>query len=371
MSLEIYSEKYGGFYAPQFQVSIEDNILTADMSKAIIDVSVEENVDRVAGFSMTIHDGFNNDTGEFKWLDDPLFTVGNTVTIKMGYGGELSAMILGKITAIEPSFFSGDSPTLTVRGEDLSSDAIKGASPEKTFVGKKASEIVKAIASELGLNAVVDDAKKYKEVFRKDNEECYLGFLQKIKKVTGYEFGIEGKTLYFTKSGADKDAIVTLKRGKDIISFNPTFNTNQLVTEVEVRGHNPQDPTKPFVGNAKAGSEQEQEPGKLTASRLAAKIGKGKGQKRVISNANVSSDEEAKKMADFELNKASDNLITGEGRCIGLPELRKGVNIMLEGLGKWFTGKYYVVGSIHTINNSGYRTTFYVKRNNVSKKAVK
>ena len=367
MALETLSKKYSGFYAPRFEVSIENKKLTADMSKAIIDVSVVEKMDQVAGFSMTIHDGFDHDKGTFKWLDHPLFAAGNRVTIKMGYSEKLSPLIVGKITRIESSFFSGESPTLTVSGEDLSVDTIAAASPERTFVGEKLSDIVKAIASEMGLKAEVDDAEKYKEVYRKDNEECYLGFIQKIKKVTGYELRVEDETLHFTKPAVEKKHIITLKLGKDIISFNPTFNTSKLVSEVEVRGHNPEDPAKPFIGRAPAGNEHKQEPGKMTASQLALKM--GKGQKRVISNAMVSSKKEAEEMAHAELNNSGDALIQGEGECIGLPELRKGVTISLEGMGKLFSGKYSVKTTTHTFNSSGYRTRFSVTKNAVAKDA--
>ncbi len=68
-------------------------------------------------------------------------------------------------------------------------------------------------------------------------------------------------------------------------------------------------------------------------------------------------------MALAELNKASDSLIEGEGECIGIPQIRTGVTICLEKLGKRFSGKYYVKGTTHTINSSGYRTRFSVKRN--------
>jgi len=365
MALENLSKKYAGFYAPQVEVSIEDKKLAADMSKAIIDVSVEEKMDQLAGFSMTIHDGFDRKNMKFKWLDHPLFKEGNKVTVKMGYAGNLPTLILGKITAIESSFFTGESPTLTVSGEDLSVDTLTGASPERTFVGMKSSDIVKAIASEAGLNPVVDDAGKYREVFRKDNNETYLAFLQRIKRVTGYELRIEGKTLYFTEPGADKEEIITLKLGKDIISFNPTFTTTGLVSEVEVRGHNPEDPENPFVGRASAGAEQAQEPGRQTGSQVAGEV--ASGRRRVISNVIVTSDEEARALADSELNRASDSLINGDGECIGLPELRKGVNILLEGMGDRFSGKYYVKGTTHTFGGSGYRTRFSVKRNAVKK----
>jgi phage protein D len=77
----------------------------------------------------------------------------------------------------------------------------------------------------------------------------------------------------------------------------------------------------------------------------------------------VNSVEHANAIAQSELNKANDTLIEGDGVCIGMPQIRPGVNIRLERMGKKFSGKYYVKETTHTIDNSGYRTNFKVKRN--------
>ena len=53
--------------------------------------------------------------------------------------------------------------------------------------------------------------------------------------------------------------------------------------------------------------------------------------------------------------------VQGSGESIGLPELRADTNIELLGLGRELSKTYYVEQTTHTINTSGYRTTFRVK----------
>src|SRR5574337_634990 len=125
MALEKLSSDTFSFYVPRFEVEIESQRLAANMSKAIIDVTIEEKLDEGVSFRMTVHDDFDITTQRFKWLDHPLFNVGNKITIKIGYENNLYTMVMGNVTDLEPSFFTGELPTLTVGGQDLSYDYIK------------------------------------------------------------------------------------------------------------------------------------------------------------------------------------------------------------------------------------------------------
>jgi phage protein D len=70
-----------------------------------------------------------------------------------------------------------------------------------------------------------------------------------------------------------------------------------------------------------------------------------------------------KKRSRQVLNNIQKDLTKGIGECIGSPEVIPGRTLMLEGLGKRFSGAYQVIGSIHTVDqNTGYRTTFSVMK---------
>ncbi|HEX3034035.1 MAG TPA: hypothetical protein VHT73_02745 [Thermodesulfobacteriota bacterium] len=361
MALEKLSKDTLNFYAPRFEVEINNQKLVANISKQILNVTVEEKLDEGVSFRFTMNDEFDMTKQEFKWLDHPLFKEGNQVSIKMGYANQLVTMVTGGITSLESSFFSGETTTLTVGGQDLSYDYMKRVSPERTFVDKTYGDIARTIASEAGLLSVIDDTGKFEPFVRKDGNKSYYAFLQDLARNSDREFSMGGQTMYFVKPRDDKKEIVTLQLGKDIISFTPRINTTELVTEVEVRGHNPRDPNTPVVGRATSGSERAQEPGRKTGSQIAEE--RHGAVKKVITNQIVNSVEHANAIAQSELNKASDSLIEGDGQCIGIPQIRPGVNIRLERMGKKFSGKYYVKETTHTIDGSGYRTSFKVKRN--------
>jgi uncharacterized protein len=361
MAIESLSLETASFYAPRFEIEIESSMVSANLSKSIIDVSVDERLNEGATFSITVHDEFDMETQEFVWLDDPLFEVGNTVKIKFGYESNLEPLMTGNITSLEPSFFAGEAPTLTVKGQDLSYDSLKRKSPEKTFLNMSYSDIAQAVGGEAELSVEVDSTEKYEHSVRKNADESYYAFLERLAEEEGFQLRIDGDTLYFKKPEDDKAEILTLQLGKDIISFRPNMNTANLYAEVEVRGYNSADPGTPIVGTATAGSERTQEGGGETASQVAQRC--HGDSKKVITNIIVNSVNHANAIAQAALNKLSDGFIEGDVESIGIPQIRPGVCIKLEKMGERFSGKYYVKSAEHTINNNGYRTRFTVKRN--------
>jgi len=361
VELEKRSKETLSYYAPRYIVEINNQVLRADISKAIIEVQIIEKVDEGASFKIQLNDEYDLEKQEFKWLDHPLFEEGNKVKITMGYANALHNMMSGVITTINSSFFTGGVPTFTIEGHDLSFDELKRKRPEETF-RKSYSDIAKELAGRAKLNPVVDNTPQFKPSRRKDNDVSYFSFLQDLAKEVSYRLDVDQNNLYFIRQRDEDDAILTLELGKDLISFNPTINTASVHTEVEVRANNPDNPRQPIAVVVNAGDERHQERAKTPASQ---RVRQRHGENRmVISREVVFSEEHAREIGRAALNESSDNFIKGDGESIGIPQLRKGVNINLEKLGKRFSGKYYVTQTTHTINtSSGYKTNFSVKRN--------
>ena len=59
-------------------------------------------------------------------------------------------------------------------------------------------------------------------------------------------------------------------------------------------------------------------------------------------------------------------LVSGSGATIGIPDLRSGSVIELQGLGPRFSGQYYIKEATPSIGSNGYQTSFNVQRNAVS-----
>ena len=81
-----------------------------------------------------------------------------------------------------------------------------------------------------------------------------------------------------------------------------------------------------------------------------------------VVDAPVTSQDEAQRLAEALLRDKAYQFITGDGRVIGIPDLRPADNVELCGLGKRFSGLYYVKSVSHAIGGDGFTTTFGVRR---------
>ena len=349
------------YYAPGFWVEVNGSRLSAEISKIIKTLTVTMELSKPTNFRFDVQDEFKDE--RFEWLGNDLFKYGNNLIIHMGYTGNMHKMLEGKIQNISAKFFEGTAPSFTVDGTDNGYEFLNVESGPKVFTNKTDSDIAKKIADLANLKAEVDDTTTVFPTKTKNAGKSYFEFLSDlVESNPGYTFYLSEKVLYFVKGRKDKDSILTLKWGQDLISFNPTLDTREVVSEVIVRGWN--SVTKePIEVSAKAGEETTQEQGKQSASQIAQEI---YGDiVKIIAGRPVSSVEEARQIAESELEKSSDSFIKGTADTIGIPELKPDVCITIEGLGEWFSGKYYVEKVVHTIDNNGYRSKFDVKRNAV------
>ena len=81
-------------------------------------------------------------------------------------------------------------------------------------------------------------------------------------------------------------------------------------------------------------------------------------------NLPVLNQSEADQLADGWFGEMALSYIEGQGICIGEPALRAGKLVQLEGIGRRFSGAYYVISTVHSFKPKvGYRTAFTVRRN--------
>ncbi len=346
------------FYSPRFEIEIEGkNLIRAGAE--VLSVQVAERLSEATRFTLTLGDRFDGARSGFRWLDDPLLTPGNAVTVKMGYASNLATMIVGRIEQINPSLSVGTPSTIAVEGYDLSYDFLKKPSTQRSFVESTDSEIVEVLAAEMKLTPTIDRTEERRPKVVKKGETSYFAFLTELAQRNDYEFFAGGKRLYFVSPREDRPELFALEWGKSLVGFSPRLSTAGLVTGVTVRGWDPRT-KQAIVGRAATGEERVQEGGRRKGSEIAAQL--GQQAVRELTRP-VSSVSEADRIARAELNRSSDRLIEGTVESVGIPELRAGITLKLDNLGRRFSGKYRVKETTHVIDGSGYRTTVEVKRN--------
>lgn len=343
-------EKYRSFLAPSFQILIEGkNILMEDMiiPSVKVDTSVQSTAD---SFSFSVANAFDYGTREFnnKWINQYL-SPAKSVEIKMGYVDRLETVMEGVITKVSYDYPKSGYPTVNVTGMDMSFVMMRG----KKFAdwsGKKISDIVKEIGKKYSLNLEVDANETLYPTHAQETDN--FNFIKSLADEINFDFSVIGKTLYFRKPLTGTSPMITLEWGKHLHSFSTTFNIADQVSKVVIFGSDNQT-TEMYKGEStlvkKLGTNSK------TGVDLMKVFGKNAED---YQKAKVESKKHAQDRAEAILNEKAMKLVTGNGECIGLPEIQAGRYLKVEHMGKQLSQPYYLYTVAHSVDKSGYTTKF-------------
>jgi phage protein D len=339
---------------PAFKIEVDGSEISPETIAAVESVQFEEEINTASMFVIKLSTP-EFYTGAWRFIDLESFSLGSEVKLYMGMG-KLVSMIVGEITSLEPSFRVGSS-TIEVRGYDRL-HRLRFGRNRRTFVDMKDSEIASQIASERGLSAdLKDTGTKHPYLFQ--NNQSDLEFLLYRAKRIRYEVFVNDKTLYFRPAQENDSVSMFLEYRVDIDDFSVKLSARYEGSEFVVRGWDFMK-KEPLSAKAQKGNEislmSAKESGmKMTESAFGA-FSSAMVDEYLVDTA------DAEKVAIARYNTQLVESVTGEGRCAGIPELRAGKTIEIKGVGRRFSGTYYVTATTHSIDDGGYYTSFKVRR---------
>ncbi len=368
--IEIYSGQ--DFYVPTFEVMLRKRPLPKDVVRDVLQVTYKDSTEDIDSFELTINN-WDEKTRSFKYSDGDLFNPGEEIELWMGYHGKdrKRLMMTGEITSLRLSFPASGSPTLAVGGLNLL-HKLRQKQETATYRDKTDSQIARQIGTRLRINGkpvkVETDknaeANEHREEYLLQENEYDILFLLKRARFHSYEIfikemGADGKAqepaLYFGPSVNLKRVTYRLTYGRTLIEFQPTLSTANQVAEVTVRGSNPVKKQK-IAYTAKRSEVGIK--GLQGCGRLAAIERQIKERKEVKTDSAPLTEAEARRLAIQTLETIVKDLVKATGSTVGLPDLRTGNVIEVDGLGSCFSGRYFVTSTTHTIGDSGYTTQF-------------
>lgn len=348
MSLADLQQTYGDFHTPRFQLTVDGQPFT-DADGVIADLSVDTTLDGADSFSFSLAYPYDpeREGGTFLGLDWDLFAPNRSVEIAVGYQGqsELTTVLVGTIAAVATDFPSSGLPTVKVSGFDLLHDLTDGTNDD-SWEETTDSTVVQSVGSKdvYEFTEVRTDETGQTRPTVKQDAESDFDFLKKLTERNGFELFARGRTLHFRAPDYRSDPLITLVYGRSLGSFSPEVNSAGQVDTVEVRNWD-SDRQEEIVGTASVSDGGEDSP--------------GDGNARIV-RAPVTSEEEARETAAAILERITEGLVTGSGETVGIPALRTGETIRLEGLTERFTKTYYLTKVTHRLGGSGYATSFEV-----------
>jgi phage protein D len=308
---------------------------------------------------------------------DGLFDVDNKLELSMGYApGPLEDVFKGEITGVQASFPSGGMPTMTIvahdylhrltegkyaRGFGPLPDAIIAAilSAENLLIPMIDPTITVASTAIAAVNYIFGGSG------RKQKGQSDLELLQEIAASYDADFWVEGDILYiarfFPKEYASR---LTLKWGESLLDFSPQVSTVGQVAAASMKFTLREIPLS-FLVSVFYDFDREAVGISVVPGEAAAAAKAIVGPTYTIMDQPISSPADIANSALAiyrQLRQKLNNRLTGSGNAVGDPRIRAGAVITLDGLGPDFSGDFRVTSATHSIDTSGYRTSFQVRK---------
>jgi uncharacterized protein len=373
------------FYVPAFRVRVRGQaLLQAEYD--VLSVSYTDSDSDMDSFDLTINnwdpDGNGPGQGWFKYSDTHVFDPWQDVQLDMGYynngNDQLETMLVGEIVRMTPNFPDSGPSTLTVHCVNLL-QRFRTTQVTKNYFQKQdswiARDLVQGVAKDIrqkipSLDLQVDD-QEISQNLGNENPKPYLevhqqyavNFLFARSREIGYDIWLDDDTegsrrtvtFHYAPSKYTLKPTYILEWGKSLMSFQPSFGIANLPDEVIVRSWNPSSKKK-FEGSATRADLAQQCVFDPTVN-LGVLQGPLSKKTELITDVVVQSDDEAQTVAQSRMKKLTQDALQAKGKTVGLPDLRMGNKIMIQGLGR-YSGMYQLTSTTHTIGDSGYTTDF-------------
>lgn len=391
------SERMKGFYVPRYKVLIEGANLPNDILFDVISLTYEDSIDAIDSFKMTINN-WDQEKRVFKYVGSEtaadlqpggpnyaratLFEpCGKEVVLQMGYNNmsgkaeELVTMLKGNFTTMEPTY-ADEGAQMAVTGLNVLHQ-LRRKQYSTSWTDKKDSEIAKNIATlvdgghkRFPLPIVIDDnavALEKPIPYLAQHNQYDIDFLFQRARVRGYVVFIQEagnghpRQLYFGPSQAGmipglRNVVYELEWGKSLIEFKPKITTANQIKSVTVRGwHRAR---KQAITRTVTLDDE-----RLTVNKdLHRILNACDAREEIVVDEPIFTNCQARERAIAILLDQTKGIVTAEAKVVGLPDLRSGQNVVIGGLGARLSGTYMITKTTHTINDSGYITSFSCRR---------
>ncbi len=360
-------EKYNDFLEPVAEITANKKDFSKNKGGYIAsDVIVELTCGYEASVaSFSVYNSFDREEGKFLWegLKD-YFSLGSQIIVRAGYGNSVSDIFTGFVSKVNFIYGGDEMPHVEILCMDIKGVMMAGSHENQmtsTNFGDSVSEIFRkgvyekmksgGIITQLSLTPTPDknsgekggESDKTIEVTGESDYE----FTVRAAKRFNYEFFTDCGKVLFRKARTPEVTLMSLNASRGVSRLSVEYDIIGQVENVQVRGTD--------YGNTEL----------ITAKRKLNNIISGSSRaKQIISGSEkiyVDSSVKSPGDADYRLENAIEKITYGFGlmhcRCRGLPELKPGNFIEIEGMGQPPSNKFYLIEVKHSIDDEeGYVT---------------
>lgn len=347
------------FYLPRFELHSRGKDLPSEVVSDVTQVSYGDDLGQIDHCEITLSN-WDDERNTFSHSDTDRFLPGRMIELWLGYQGpgRMRRVITAEITALRPSFPSGGQPTLVVSGLNVL-HRLRRAQRTQIYQNLTPTQIARRIGDLMKVQMRTAPLAEQPYDYLIQNTYDVV-FLMDLARRSGYELYVEEQpgaggrpVVFFGASERLHRVTYKLHYGASLIEFQPTLTTTRQVGSVVVRGWD----------------RRTKKPIEVTVKRSELKLGSADdelepafNQRAEVITAVIADQAEARRLARDRLRDIAHETVTATGSTVGLPDLRAGSLIEVSGVGRRFSGKYFVTASTHTLGSGGYTTSFTCRR---------
>jgi Bacteriophage probable baseplate hub protein len=295
---------------------------------------------------------------------------GDAVEVKVITAAGEKSIFKGEVVSIEPVYKVTGETRVVIRCYHKLHRMLRGRK-SRTFQDKSDNAIIKEVVDPYGVAPTVGSKPQVAQKHVYQHNQTDFEFVRLRAARLGFDIWIEDTGVVIDAIDLNKKPVADLKMGDSdlahrIKSFAPRLSSAQIVSKVIVRGWDPEK-------KEKIEKEVSVEATKMGAQKSDAASSSFGETKVYTVDVPVCSPAEAEAIGKAKIGELAMGFITGEGECVGNPDLRVGniVNIVVNANKQddRFNGKYLLTGVSHRYvgqqpgATGGYNTTIRVSRN--------
>ena len=349
------ANKYDDFSAPAFEITLGGKELSRAKA-TVTELEVELNADGTAGgCSFSIEGLYDYEQSSWNSEIASLVEVGAELTVKAGYVKK-EEVFYGYVDDYAMEFSPEGAPRIQVSGIDGLGYLMSCRQP--LYAGqRKAAEIIKsvlnkAVSAGFAKSVTVGSLKDYEVPLVKEQLDDWR-YLQLMAQRYGASLMVVDGEMVFDTTMSNTKEILTLTMGVGLERFCKRVSLAHQVGEVEIYGRDVnQKPIHAAVDTVTVGE------GSKSAAQIVSAF--KKASLREYSEF-ARTEEECRKLAQNRLNGIAMGFVSGDGQCVGIPELIPGRYLKIDGSDKSINGLYYLTKVRHVFSEAGYHTAFEFK----------